>query len=142
MHYTAEHSVENLLFVARNLIKAKASSLQIKRAPPRPLIRMSFSSRNDACAFSLDDCERPCKLSGRGGRHDKIGINSSSGRPKATLAQERHRKSRKCCFRGDTDSKTNAYRYRQMAQRDEKLWIYSAAGWRQRCVRAYFGSRE
>src|SRR5215471_10609260 len=104
MHYTAEHSVENLLFVARNLIKAKASSLQIKRAPPRPLIRMSFSSRNDACAFSLDDCERPCKLSGRGGRHDKIGINSSSGRPKAALVQARHRKGRQCCFRGDAGS--------------------------------------
>src|SRR5215831_3712504 len=103
MYCTAEHSVENLL-LAHNLIKAKASSLQIKGAPPRPLIRTSFSSRNDAGAFSLDDCERLAKLSGRGGRHDKIGINSSSGRPKAALVQARRRKARQCCLRGDAGS--------------------------------------
>src|SRR6516162_2208250 len=33
---------------------------------------------------------------------------------------------------------TNAYRYRQMVQSDKGLWIHSAAGWRQRCVRSYF----
>ena len=74
------------------------------RSMPSPRLAVRRKCCGRVTHSHLTTANALANLSGRGKRHDKIGINLSNGRPKSALAQERPRKGRQCCIGRDTGS--------------------------------------